>query len=388
MSVTSVLARLAPVSLEDIVEQAELLIRVDRKYLMARADAEMLVATVPADSQVLEIAGQRQFGYRSLYFDTARLDAYRGTAQRRRRRFKVRTRRYDTGAEFLEVKTRQASATVKHRIPSPASGLDLGVAGTAYVERQLAAAGVELTTALVATLWTSYTRSTLLLPADSARITIDTDLCWSSPHHDDRLLAGEGVAQFRCPIEQDGAFPSGEPHPQVVRGGGHRETVGSADRIVPVGSILRCVRGSGGTPQAGPDPHDHVGTALRVGGRNPEQRPKRFLQRLGAIEIELQVCVLRVSLGEDSRLRHGHGDTLPGKSSILATPDRSPRILTASSVRSLRKWWLPATKTSDGGATAMNMPVITIPWPTPWAVRNRGNTTRGARRPGWRRFVP
>lgn len=191
MSVTSVLARLTPVSLEDIVEQAELLIRVDRKYLMARADAEMLVATVPANSQVLEIAGQRQFGYRSLYFDTARLDAYRGTAQRRRRRFKVRTRRYDTGAEFLEVKTRQASATVKHRIPSPASGLDLGVAGTVYVERQLAAAGVELTTALVATLWTSYTRSTLLLPADSARITIDTGLCWSSPHHDDRLLVGE-----------------------------------------------------------------------------------------------------------------------------------------------------------------------------------------------------
>ena len=199
---------------------------------------------------------------------------------------------------------------------------------------------------------------------------------------------GESVAQFRCPIEQDGAFPSGEPHPQVVRSGRHRETVSSADRIVPVGSILRCVRGSGGTPQAGPDPHDHVGTALRVGGRNPEQRPKRFLQRLGAIEIELQVCVLRVSLGKDSRLRHGHGDTLPGKSSILATPDRSPRIFTASSVRSLRKWWLPATKTSDGGATAMNAPIIAIPWPAPWAVRNRGNTTRGARRQGWRRFVP
>ncbi len=171
----------APISLDELTDQAALMTRVDRKYVLSSADAQMLAATMPATTRVLEIGGRRRFGYQSLYFDTARLEAYRRTAQRRRRRFKVRTRSYDTGADFLEVKTRQLAATVKERIPYHAPGLALDAAGHAYAHQRLAAAGIDLQTELLATLWTSYRRSTLLLPSESARVTLDTDLRWTAP---------------------------------------------------------------------------------------------------------------------------------------------------------------------------------------------------------------
>ncbi len=166
------------VSLGDLVEQAALLVRVDRKYVLSRADAEMLVATLPRATRALEIDGGRRFGYSSLYYDTVGLDAFRQTAQRRRRRFKVRTRAYETGGSFLEVKTRLGARTVKERVPwgLPADE-QLDLAGLTFVLDRLGSAGLGDPDLLVPALWTRYRRSTLLLP-EGARLTIDGDLTW------------------------------------------------------------------------------------------------------------------------------------------------------------------------------------------------------------------
>ena len=98
--------------------RAALLTRVDRKYLLTTAEAEVVLAAVAAlHPLVLDIDGTREFAYESVYFDTPDLLSYRLAAHDRRRRFKLRTRGYlDTDGAFLELKTRGSrSATVKDR---------------------------------------------------------------------------------------------------------------------------------------------------------------------------------------------------------------------------------------------------------------------------------
>ena len=56
-------ARLVPVGLEELVERAGLLTRVDRKYLVPVEDVGTLVGSLPADAQVLQIGARRLFDY-------------------------------------------------------------------------------------------------------------------------------------------------------------------------------------------------------------------------------------------------------------------------------------------------------------------------------------
>jgi hypothetical protein len=172
------LESLPSISLAELVTHAELLVRMDRKYLLDDEAVSAFIRELPVGTRVLEIDGQRSVSYRSLYHDTSGLDAYRGTAQRRRRRFKVRTREYGTGGTFLEVKTRRGLFTIKERIECESVAGQLDASSMAYVCERLADAGIPLDQNVQPTLWTAYRRTTLLLP-DEARVTIDTDLVWS-----------------------------------------------------------------------------------------------------------------------------------------------------------------------------------------------------------------
>lgn len=169
---------LAPIGLADLVARAELLTRVDRKYLLPVADVAVLLGGLlggfAGDVEVLEIDGRREFRYRSAYFDTPGLDSYLAAARRRRRRFKVRVRSYlDSDRHFLEVKTRGSrGTTVKDRVPW----------GGRITGAVLADAGVDVDpAALRHTLTTRYRRTTLFVPATGSRVTIDTDLTWALP---------------------------------------------------------------------------------------------------------------------------------------------------------------------------------------------------------------
>lgn len=166
-----------PIGLDELNTRASLLVRMDRKYLVPDSAVTRLMLSLPAGTRALEIEGQRQIGYRSLYHDTNSFDAYKATATRRRRRFKVRTREYGTGGCYLEVKTRRGSYTVKERIERDAVCGHLDQDAMSYVVDRLDCAGIPLTAALEPTLWTSYWRSTLLL-ADDSRLTIDKEVSW------------------------------------------------------------------------------------------------------------------------------------------------------------------------------------------------------------------
>lgn len=186
---------LRPVDLDALNADAELQTRVDRKYILPMHALSAVLAAVPRDAAVLEIAGERALRYESRYFDTPALDSYLGAARGRRRRFKVRARTYlDSGGSFLEVKTRGGrSSTIKERVSVP--GGDLDADGIAYATALLTDAGIPrapwLARHLDPTLVTRYRRITLLLPpdgpAEASRGTIDVDLAWLAP--DGRSLA-------------------------------------------------------------------------------------------------------------------------------------------------------------------------------------------------------
>jgi hypothetical protein len=182
----SALDRFERVSLDELVTEAALLTRIDRKYVLPRAAAENLLAGMDPQTRVLEIDGARRFSYESVYFDTPELLSFHMAAQPRRRRFKLRTRSYlDTGSAFLEIKTRGArGATVKERgAYDPADAAGLTATARAEVATALEAIGVagERADHLEATLVTRYRRATLLAPDGVGRATVDTDLEWAAP---------------------------------------------------------------------------------------------------------------------------------------------------------------------------------------------------------------
>ena len=183
---------LPAVDLAELNARAALLTRTDRKYVLDRAQLPALLDRLPTGTRVLDIDGVRSFAYVSVYLDTPDRTAFRASAQRRRHRWKVRTRTYlDSGAQFLEVKTRSRGATVKERV-AWGGGTDLDAAARGFVGASLAGAGLTLDAARLApALATTYRRTTLLLP-DGARATVDTALTWADAVGPAQLV-GEGL---------------------------------------------------------------------------------------------------------------------------------------------------------------------------------------------------
>ena len=94
------------ISLEAMNEKAAMQTRVDRKYIVDAETAAKVLSTLDADASVMDIKGQRDFAYDSVYFDTPQMQSYHSAAYSRDDTFKIRTRSYlDSKLTFLEVKT-------------------------------------------------------------------------------------------------------------------------------------------------------------------------------------------------------------------------------------------------------------------------------------------
>ncbi|MGC5031308.1 polyphosphate polymerase domain-containing protein [Micromonospora sp. DT229] len=180
--ITAPLADLAPVGLTELVDQAALQTRVDRKYLVPLEEVSQLLAQLSACARVLEIDAARVFRYESVYFDTPRLASYHCAAYRRRRRFKVRTRSYlDSAQCWLEVKISGARGSItKHRLPYRPQDRATVHPGRAFVQEALEREDIcpLADSPLDPVLVTTYQRVTLLLPATASRVTVDTELTW------------------------------------------------------------------------------------------------------------------------------------------------------------------------------------------------------------------
>jgi hypothetical protein len=198
------LETLGAVSLNELAERADLQVRRDRKYVCPTGSIETLLSQLPDQTRVLEIDGRRSFGYSSTYFDTPEFVSFNGAAHRRRRRFKVRARTYlDTGQSWMEVKTCGAMGrTVKDRIPLAQVESDRQIADMwQWVSQILKYRSIPniRVARLAPTLTVAYQRSTLLLPGNLVRVTVDSDISWNTPLGRQGSLPGMGIVETKSP---------------------------------------------------------------------------------------------------------------------------------------------------------------------------------------------
>lgn len=168
----------APVHLDEL-DDAELLRRVDTKYLVHRDVAIDLVAELTHSYRVLDVQGCRLTTYDTRYFDTAELCCYQSHQTGRANRLKIRRRRYiQSDTTFFEVKRRRNTGTTeKDRIvvsgplDDPLRPIEIEL---------LEATERERLDGLVHQATTTFDRIALVAPTKDERLTIDFGLSVSA----------------------------------------------------------------------------------------------------------------------------------------------------------------------------------------------------------------
>ena len=179
-AVLDMVDQIAPVDLDTLQARAGLQDRIDHKFLVYPSTVRRLVDDIGRELTVLEIRGERQFDYDSLYFDSAGWRTYRDHVQGRRRRFQARTRHYvGSGVCMFEVKIEGSRGkTAKYRQRHAVEDAHrLTPDARALLDRELTLAGIHAVPDLRPAVQTTYRRTTLAsLTGAGLRITIDTDL--------------------------------------------------------------------------------------------------------------------------------------------------------------------------------------------------------------------
>lgn len=172
--------RFAGISLEGLNAKADMLTRLDNKYVVPLDVLADLTPALAASFDILDIDGKRAFGYQTQYFDTPDLASFRHHVQGRRRRSKVRTRQYlDADLCFLEVKLKTIrKITVKKRLAHDIALMDqlnqnaLQFVDDAHREQYNRAS----LAAYAPVIRMQYSRMTLVAKSGGERMTIDRGL--------------------------------------------------------------------------------------------------------------------------------------------------------------------------------------------------------------------
>jgi hypothetical protein len=238
----------APISLGELTALAELQTRIDRKYFVPATAFQALTHELDATFRVLDIEGTRTFGYESVYFDDPGLATYRAHLQRRRLRFKVRTRTYvDSGLCMFEVKLAGARGqTVKLRIPHPVEHRHvLTEQAHAHLATALGEAfGRPPPAVMQPVLSTTYRRTTFVSGSGEMRLTCDVGLVCRGGGG--ALRAGDAHVL----VESKSMSPGGSAVDRLLRRLGVRETrvskyavgVGALHRGLPANPWHRTLR--------------------------------------------------------------------------------------------------------------------------------------------------
>lgn len=171
------LAELAPISLDEM-GAIRLMNRIDTKYLTNEAClVAILRDAAMAGYRVLETEGAKISPYDSIYFDTAACKMFADHHNRRLKRQKVRTRNYvNSGTAFLEIKRKNNKGrTSKKRIAIPVGELQ-DFRGDAAACDYLSCKSWFTAADLSPSVETLFSRITLVNPAKTERLTLDTCL--------------------------------------------------------------------------------------------------------------------------------------------------------------------------------------------------------------------
>lgn len=171
---SATLEKMSPVTLEEM-DGIKLMNRIDSKYLTTEEILSgVLSDAADAGYRVLSIGGARISGYNSIYYDTPLLKMYYDHRDKHLVRQKVRTRAYETGEAFLEIKRKNNKGrTKKKRTLIPASEL-MGFAADDAACAYLAGHSWFNAGDISPVLSTRFRRITLVNPDMTERLTIDT----------------------------------------------------------------------------------------------------------------------------------------------------------------------------------------------------------------------
>lgn len=169
------LAAYAAIGLAEM-DGVRLMDRVDTKYVFGADELEAVLPGVADDYRVLEIDGQRQSPYSTLYYDTPELDCYHQHHNGKANRRKYRMRTYvASGDTYFEIKTKtNKGRTVKQRVPVPSDG-EAAAAEPGDLTQSLLGTPVCLTPRIR----TTFRRITLVGRDAAERVTIDSDLAFT-----------------------------------------------------------------------------------------------------------------------------------------------------------------------------------------------------------------
>ena len=197
---------MAPITLEEM-DSIKLMNRIDSKYVTNEATLErILEAAAAAGYRVLESGGARKSPYDSIYYDTPELTMFYLHHNRRLVRQKVRTRSYvNSGDSFLEIKRKNNHGrTSKKRIGiQPFEMMEF--AGNPEACAYLAKHSWFTVGDLRPVLETRFDRITLVNPARTERLTIDTRLVFRNFQTGHRTSLQDAVI---IELKQDGRAAS------------------------------------------------------------------------------------------------------------------------------------------------------------------------------------
>ncbi len=195
--ITMITAQFDPISLEDINRRASLQTRADNKYFLRWPLFVNFMESLRDTHVMMEIGGQRAFTYDTQYFDTPSLTNYWNHVQKRRKRFKVRSRKYvDNSQNFFEIKLKGGRGeTIKHKIAyTEADWGGVNATAASFLEDRLRESyGIVLTEPMVPSLRTLYRRITLSARDSTERITCDFDLAFGADNQWQGRMADDYV---------------------------------------------------------------------------------------------------------------------------------------------------------------------------------------------------
>jgi len=197
-SIENLLTSFEGYGLNDL-KDANLMNRVDSKFILPVSFLPTLLAQLSGHYRVLDIDGKRCFTYNNQYFDTPKMDLYHAHHNGKLNRYKVRRRRYvDTATEYLEVKLKNnQKRTIKTRIKLSNeidNTLEHNTKNTDFLSQEMK--GQHAGLAVVQQ--SGYKRVALANEAKAERLTLDFDLWYNNLEGNNKVaLPGFFIAELK-----------------------------------------------------------------------------------------------------------------------------------------------------------------------------------------------
>ena len=226
-----------PITLQDLNGKAEMLERLDQKYICRADRLRPAFASFAEHFDILEIDGRRSFTYATCYFDSDDSRAYHDHHQGRRKRCKVRVRHYlDADLTYLEVKLKdRRDVTVKRRLRLDRPVTTLDARCMAFVQAEWSALyGTDFGLTLFPVLSMTYRRMTLVAQLGGERMTVDTALTFEANGSDVAVPPEMFILETKSP-----------------NGRGHADAILRQHHLQPTSRVSKYCVGMAATAQVG-----------------------------------------------------------------------------------------------------------------------------------------